>query len=416
MAELNLFEMAQHQFNMAADKLNLERGIKDRIMFPERTLIVQFPVIMDNGNIKMFTGYRVQHNNVRGPFKGGIRFSPDVDLDEVKALASWMTWKTAVVNIPFGGAKGGVMCDPGTLSKNELEKITRRYTYEIKDIIGPDFDIPAPDVNTNAQVMAWIVDTYSMINGQNSFGVVTGKPVSLGGSYGREEATGRGVMITTIQAIKEIGIENKKLTAIVQGYGNVGSNAARLLAEKGIKIIGISDISAAVYDPDGLNLNEINEFLKKNKFLQGYTGAKSISPKEKILEMDTDILVPAAVQNQITKENADRIKARVIVEGANGPTTPDADIILNNKGIFVVPDILANAGGVIVSYFEWVQNIQEEKWSYEEVISKLEEIMIPAYDDVSALAKKEKTNMRTAAYMIAISRVAEATRNRGIFP
>jgi glutamate dehydrogenase (NAD(P)+) len=372
---------------------------------------------MDNGDIKIFSGYRVQHNNARGPYKGGIRYSSDIKLDEVRALASWMTWKSALVDVPFGGAKGGVIFEPRSFSIGEIERITRRFTHEIRHVIGPNVDIPAPDMNTNAQVMAWIMDTYSMAEGQATMGVVTGKPVFLGGSLGREEATGRGVMISAIEAVNEMGLTAKDLTAIVQGYGNVGSNAARLLKEKGVKIIGVSDISAAIYDPEGINLKNLNEHVKENNgLIAGYDEAEHVSPKEELLEMETDILVPAALENQITGENSDRIKAELIVEGANGPTTPEADRILNERDIRVVPDILANAGGVTVSYYEWVQNIQREKWKYETVVSKLTEKMKEAYKQVAMLSKEEKVDQRTAAYMIAIRRVAEATTTRRIFP
>ncbi|MBU1199537.1 MAG: Glu/Leu/Phe/Val dehydrogenase [Nanoarchaeota archaeon] len=418
MENLNPYKIAQMQFDKVADKMGLEKWIKDMLRTPKRNVSVDFPVKMDDGTIRMFTGYRVQHNDMRGPYKGGIRYSPEVNLDEVKALAVWMTWKTALLNLPYGGAKGGVLCDPSKMSMGELERLTRRFTYEISDIIGPDTDIPAPDVNTNEQVMAWIVDTYSMGKRCDVFGVVTGKPLFLGGSHGRNEATGRGVMITAMEAVKDLNLNPKDLTAIVQGYGNVGSHSARLLSEKGVKVIGISDISKAIYDPNGLDLKEIDTYIKNstNKLLEGYNKAEEISPKERILEMPTDILVPAALENQITSENADRIKARLIVEGANGPTTPEADRILYDKGITIVPGILANAGGVTVSYFEWVQNIQREQWPYDRIVSKLEEKMMPAYRAVSDLAREEKVDMRTAAYMIAISRVADAARIRGIFP
>lgn len=412
---LNPFEIAQSQFLGAAKRLQLEPWLIEFLINPQRCFTFKFPVKLDDGTIKTFTGYRVQHNNARGPYKGGLRYSMQVNLDEVKALASWMTWKTAVVNIPFGGAKGGVMCDPSSLSINELERITRRFAYELDGIIGPDTDIPAPDVNTNAQVMAWIVDTCSMEHKCNTLGVVTGKPIYLGGSEGRAEATGRGVMITAMEAIKELNLNPKDLTVVVQGYGNVGSHAARLLNEKGLKIIGISDISSALYDPEGLDLEDIDSYLESNKLLQNYPNAKHI-PRDLILEMQCDVLVPAALENQITIENADNIHAKIIVEGANGPTTPTADDILNKKGVLIIPDILANAGGVVVSYFEWLQNIQREKWSYEEVIAKLEKIMIPAYHTVSQFALKKKIDLRTAAYMIAIERVAQAVQTRGIYP
>ncbi len=414
---LNPYQIAQIQFDNAADRLGLEPWMRTLLKTPDRNVSVDFPVKMDDGTIKMFAGYRVQHNDARGPYKGGIRFSPKVNLDEVRALAMWMTWKTALVDVPFGGAKGGVVCDPSKMSKAELERMTRRFTYEISDIIGPDVDIPAPDVNTDAQVMAWILDTYSMGQRRDVFGVVTGKPVFLGGSYGREEATGRGVVVVAMEVVKDEGLDPKDLTAVVQGFGNVGYHAARILVEKGVKVIGISDISTAIYNPDGIDVEDARRYAEKNNFLlEGYEKAEHISPKESILEIETDILIPAAVENQITMKNAGNIKAKFVIEGANGPTTPGADKILNEKGIIVVPDILANAGGVTVSYYEWVQNIQREQWPYEVVIRKLEEKLVTAYRNVRELAEKEKVDMRTAAYMIAIDRVAEATRTRGIFP
>jgi len=417
MENLNPYQIAQMQFDRAADKLDIEPWMRDFLKTPHRNVSVDFPVKMDDGSVKMFTGYRVQHNNARGPYKGGIRFSPEVSLDEVRALASWMTWKTALVDVPFGGAKGGVVCDPSKMSRAELERLTRRFTYEISDIIGPDSDIAAPDMNTDAQVMSWMLDTYSMGQRQDVFGVVTGKPIFLGGSYGRTEATGRGVVVIAMEAVKDEGLEPKDLTAVVQGFGKVGYHAARTLVEKGVKVIGISDISTAIYNPRGIDVEDARRYAEKNNFLlEGYDKAEHISPKESILEVETDILIPAAVENQITMENAGNIKAKFVVEGANGPTTPGADKILYEKGIIVVPDILANAGGVTVSYYEWVQNTQKEQWPYETVVRKLEEKLIKAYRNTRNLAKKEKVDMRTAAYMIAIDRVAEATRTRGIFP
>lgn len=419
MEELNPFKIAQMQFDKAAEKLKLESWLGNWLKTPQRTLSVDFPVKMDNGDVKMFTGYRVQHNNIRGPFKGGIRYDPHTKLDEVRALASWMTWKSAVVDIPFGGAKGGVTCDPFKLSIGELERLTRRFTYEISDFIGPDKDIPAPDVNTNAQVMSWIVDTFSMTKREDVFGVVTGKPLSLGGSHGRKEATGRGVMIAALHAMKDLKMMPKGATAIVQGYGNVGSNAARLLAERGVKIIGVSDRTTAVYDKKGIDLKALDRHCAQQEHHcigSRYKGAEHLADKDKLLEMKADLLVPAALENQITAKNADRIQAKLIVEGANGPTTPAADKILNERGIFIVPDILANAGGVTVSYYEWVQNIQKEQWPYEKVVKKLEVKMASAYGPVRDLAKKEKVDMRIAAHMIAIGKVAEATKTRGVFP
>ncbi|MDP7491627.1 MAG: Glu/Leu/Phe/Val dehydrogenase [Candidatus Undinarchaeales archaeon] len=416
MENLNPYHIAQMQFDQAADKLGLNSWMRDFLKTPDRNVSVDFPVKMDDGSIKIFAGYRVQHNNTRGPYKGGLRFSPEVNLDEVRALASWMTWKTAVVNVPFGGAKGGVVCDPRKLSTCELERITRRFTYEIRNVIGPDVDIPAPDVNTNAQVMTWIVDTYSMWNGHSEFRVVTGKPTFLGGSYGRAEATGRGVMVAAMKAVKDAGLEPQDLTAVIQGFGNVGSHTARLLAEQGVKIIGISDISTAIHNPDGIDVQDVEAYLKKNKVLEGYDKAQHIRPKEKVLELKTDILVPAALENQITSANAGNVDCRFIVEGANGPTTPDADRILKKKGILVIPDILANAGGVTASYYEWVQNVQREQWPYEKVVTKLEKKLVQAYNDVRDLAEREDVDMRIAAYMIAIGRVAKATEARGVFP
>ncbi len=417
MENLNPYQIAQVQFDRAADKLDLEPWMRDLLKTPDRCVTVNFPVKMDDGSVKVFTGYRVQHNDSRGPYKGGIRFSPEVSLDEVKALSSWMTWKTALVDVPFGGAKGGIVCDPTKMSRAELERMTRRFTYEICNIIGPDIDIPAPDVNTNAQIMSWIVDTYSMIQKRNVFGVVTGKPTFLGGSHGRSEATGRGVATVALELLKDEGLEPKGLTAVVQGFGNVGYHAARIFVEKGVKVIGISDISTAMYNPDGIDVEDARKYAEKNDFLlEGYDKAEHLSPKESILEVETDILIPAAVENQITMENAGNIKAKYVVEGANGPTTPGADKILYEKGIIVVPDLLANAGGVIVSYFEWVQNIQKEQWPYEMVVRKLEEKLISAYKNTRNLAEEERVDMRTAAYMIAIDRVAKAIRTRGIYP
>ena len=415
MENLNPYQITQKLFDKAANHLNLPSWVREVLKTPQRNVSIDFPVKMDDGSVKIFTGYRVQHNNNRGPYKGGLRFSPEVNLDEVRALASWMTWKTALVDIPFGGAKGGVLCDPSKMSQGELERMTRRFTFQLRDVIGYHVDIPAPDVNTNEQVMAWIVDTFSMAAGEGVFGVVTGKPLHLGGSHGRTEATGRGVMITTMEALKDLGWDNNK-TVIVQGYGNVGSHAARLLNEKGLTIVGVSDRSTAVYNPKGIDLKKLDEYIAKKGFIKGFTGGKHISPKEKLLEMEADILVPAAMENQITTKNANKIKAKLIVEGANGPTTPEADDILTEKGVMVIPDILANAGGVIVSYFEWVQNIQREQWPYEVVVAKLEKKLIPAYKAVIALAKKEKVRLRTAAYIIAIGRVAESTISREIFP
>lgn len=416
MKTLNLYEVTQMQFDRAAARIGLEKWLEDMLKSPDRNISVDFPVKMDDGSIKMFTGYRVQHNNTRGPYKGGITYSPSVNLYNVKAKSSLMTWKTALVDIPFGGAKGGVVCDPLKMSIAELERLTRRFTYEIEDIIGPDTDIPAPDLGTDSQTMAWMLDTYSMEKKRDVFGVVTGKPIYLHGSYGRDEAVGRGVMLVVMEAIKNLGLSPENLTAIIQGYGQVGSHTVRLLAEIGIKIIGISDISAAIYNPSGLDIKDVNRYVNQHKFLSGYPNADHITPKEKLLEITADILVPAALENQITVRNANNINVKLLPEGANGPTTPEADDILYNKGVIIIPDILANANGVIVSYFEWVQNIQREQWSYDKVVAKSENKMITAYKNVYELAKEEKIDMRTAAYMLAIEKVAEATQTRGIFP
>lgn len=418
METLNPHEIAQIQIEKACEHLKIPHWLREILKTPDRNVSVDFPIKMDNGSVRVFSGYRVQHNNVRGPYKGGLRFAPEVNLDEVRALASWMTWKTALVGIPFGGAKGGVICDPGKLSKAELERITRRFTYEIRDIIGYHEDIPAPDVNTNEQVMAWIVDTYSMNKGEGVFAVVTGKPLFLGGSEGRTEATGRGVAIVAMQAIKDKKWDSKKLTAIVQGYGNVGSWAARVLnKEHGVKIIGVSDKSGAIYNTEGIDLEKLDNYVAKNKgLIEGFDSKHQIVPKDKILEMECDILIPAALENVITEANADKIKAKMIVEGANGPTTPEADEILFKKGILLLPDILANAGGVTVSYYEWVQNIQRENWDYDVVIQKLTKKMITAYEKVKHVAEKEKCDWRTAAYIIAVDKVAETSLARGIYP
>ncbi len=412
---INSYEVAKMQFTKAADILELDKDIRTLLIAPKTELRVNFPVRMDDGSIKRFVGYRVQHNNARGPYKGGIRYHPDVDLDEVRALASWMTWKCAVVDVPYGGAKGGVLCNPMEMSKRELERMTRRFFSDISPIMGPKKDIPAPDVNTNAQIMAWMYDTYSMHYGEGTFAVVTGKPVVLGGSLGRAEATGRGCMFITEEAAKEENIKLEGATVVVQGYGNVGSVAAMLLEEKGCKIIGVGDWKGGIYNADGIDTKELIEYAKKTGSIVGYKNLKIISNKE-LLELECDILVPAALENQIRGRNAGNIKAKIIVEGANGPTTPKADGILNKKGIKVIPDILANAGGVFVSYLEWVQNIGGISWSEKEVNDRLEKRMKESYKLVSDTAKKYKTDMRTAAYIVAIDKVAEATKLRSLYP
>ncbi len=409
------YQMALRQFDEAVKYLKLKRGIVEYLRYPKRELTVNFPVKMDDGSVKIFTGYRVHHNIVLGPAKGGIRYHPDVTLDEVRALAMWMTWKCAVVGLPFGGGKGGVICNPKEMSDQELENLTRRYTTEISIMIGPEIDIPAPDVGTNAQVMAWLMDTYSMHKGYSVLPVVTGKPVSIGGSLGRAEATGRGVMIVAREACKHLDMPFEGATAVVQGYGNVGAVAAYLLHDAGCRVIGVSDSRGGVYNPKGLDPRDVLRHKKETKSVVGYPGADTIT-NEELLELPCDILVPAALEKQITEKNADKIKAKLIVEGANGPTTPDADKILRERGVFVVPDILANAGGVTVSYFEWVQGLQSFFWSEEEINCKLEKIMAKSFAEVWTVAQDKGIDMRTAALVRAIDRVAEAIYIRGIYP
>mgnify|MGYP001500499688 CR=1 FL=1 len=410
----NPFENAMRQFEKAASKMNLDPGFLEIIKRPRRAVIVSLPIKMDNGSFKVFEGYRVLHSIVRGPGKGGIRYHQNVTLDEVKALAFWMTWKCAVVNIPFGGAKGGINCDPTKLSPGEIERLTRRYTADLVEIFGPDSDVPAPDVNTNPQVMAWVMDTFSMHKRHTETAVVTGKPIELGGSLGRKEATGRGVMFCVREALKKTGKDLKGVRIVVQGFGNVGGIGATLMAEQGAKIVGISDISGAYHNPDGIDMAKANECIIKNKTLKGFEGGKKI-PAEDLLTLDCDVLVPAALENQITADNAGKIKAKIIVEGANGPTTPDADEILSKNGVMIVPDILANAGGVTVSYFEWVQNKQSYYWPENEVNEKLERIMVESFDSVWNVGLEYKVNLRVAAYILAIKRVIDVIKVRGVY-
>lgn len=412
---INPYHNALQQLDTAAQFLELDPGVHEILKHPERELTVHFPVKMENGSTRVFTGYRVQHNNARGPSKGGLRYSPHTDIDEVRALAMWMTWKCAIVNIPFGGAKGGVLCDPRNLSALELERLTRRYTSEISIIIGPDTDIPAPDMGTNAQTMAWVMDTYSMTRGRTVSAVVTGKPVAVGGSEGRNDATGRGIAVITREAIAEYGMKMEGLRVAIQGFGNVGGVAARILSEMGAKIVAVCDAFGGVYNTDGLDITKLRDYMNRDGALLSYPGGTFISPKD-LLELDVDVLVPAATENQITAENAPRIKARIIIEGANGPTTPAADKILRDKGVYLVPDVLANAGGVVVSYFEWVQDLQQFFWYEDEVNRKMEAIMVKSYRDVRAMAKREEVDMRLAAYLIGVKRVADATMIRGIYP
>ncbi|MEA2763598.1 MAG: glutamate dehydrogenase [Gemmatimonadaceae bacterium] len=412
--EENPFEAMMSRFDKAAELLDLEPGLYKVLRQAEKQVIVSIPVMRDNGEVDVFEGYRVQYNTSRGPAKGGIRFDLNVTLEEVKALAAWMTWKCAVVNIPFGGAKGGVKCDPLAMSGAELEKLTRRYTSGIINMLGPDSDVPAPDVNTNERVMAWIMDTYSMHVGHTTTAVVTGKPVELGGSLGRREATGRGCMIVTKEALKHLGMPVKGTTVAVQGFGNVGSVAAQLLSREGCKIVAIGDRSLSLYNKSGIDIDDAIEYVKKHRNLEGYNKGDVISGAD-LLTLDVDVLLPAALENVITTRNAGEIKARIICEGANGPTTAAADSILDENGIFVIPDILANAGGVTVSYFEWVQDRGGYFWTEDLVNERLETIMKRSFHDVLDLSRQSRVNMRTASYMLSISRVASVHRLRGIY-
>ncbi len=409
------FEMVVSRIDAVCDRLDIKEAYRLRLENCERELIVHFPVKMDDGQVKVFTGYRVHHNDTRGPAKGGLRYHPDVTLDETKALAALMTLKTAVVNIPYGGAKGAVVCDPIAMSQNELERLTRRYTNEISLLIGPERDIPAPDVGTNPQVMAWIMDTYSMSKGYSVLGVVTGKPIAIGGSRGRLEATGRGCMINARLVAEHLGIGLNGATVAVQGFGNVGSAVARLLVREGSKIIGISDVNGGIYDENGLNVEAVFHYSQQTGSVVDFKDAGSITNAE-LLALPCDILIPAAIEDQIVKANAANIKARIIVEGANAPTTPEADRILKDNGVFVVPDILANAGGVVVSYFEWVQGLQAFFWSEDEVNHQLQVIMDNAFLEVLQMSQSKKVDMRNAAYMLAIKRIVDAMETRGIFP
>jgi glutamate dehydrogenase (NAD(P)+) len=412
---INPWHVAQQQFDIAADRLKLEPGLRRVLREPRRELTVHFPVKMDDGSVQVYTGYRVQHNLGRGPAKGGIRFHQDVTLDEVKALAMWMTWKCAVVGIPFGGGKGGVVVDPKKLSRKELEALTRRFTTEIEVLIGPERDIPAPDVNTNAQVMAWMMDTYSMHQGFTVPGVVTGKPVSLGGSEGRNEATARGAVFTIVEAARHLNLDLTRATVVVQGFGNAGSIAAQLMVKEGATVLGVSDSSAAIHNPQGLDIARVMAWKSEHGTVGGFPGAQAVSNAQ-LLEIECDVLIPAALENQITASNADRIRARIVAEAANGPTTPEADEILARAGVFMIPDILCNAGGVTVSYFEWVQDLNRDHWSEHEVNEKLREIMVRSFGETLAIAEREQVNMRLAAYLLAVERVSSATALRGLYP
>jgi glutamate dehydrogenase/leucine dehydrogenase len=410
----NPFESMMERFNVAAEILNLEEGVYQYLKTPVKQVTVSIPIQMDDGRIEVFEGHRVIHNDILGPSKGGIRYAPDVHIDEVKALAAWMTWKCAVLNLPFGGAKGGVRCDPSKLSQIEIEKITRRYTANMISIFGPDRDIPAPDMNTNEQTMAWIMDTYSMHQQRTETAVVTGKPLILGGSLGRKEATGRGVMICTLGAMEKLNMSPTSSDVVVQGFGNVGSTSAKLLYDQGCRIVGISDVSGGYYNSKGINIPQAIDYVVKNKTLEGFKGGEKIT-NEELLELKCDVLVPAAKEDQITEHNAGNLKCKLIVEGANGPTAADAEPILAEKGIRAVPDILANAGGVTVSYFEWVQDRQGYFWSLERVNRRLERAMKSSFEAVWETAQKHNQTLRIGAYVLAIDKVAKTLKLRGIY-
>lgn len=410
----NPFESMMKRFDVAAEILELEKGVYEYLKTPVKQVTVSIPIQMDSGQVEIFEGYRVIHNDILGPSKGGIRYAPDVNIDEVKALAAWMTWKCALLSVPFGGAKGGVKCDPLQLTQVELEKITRRYTANMMEVFGDDKDIPAPDMNTNEQTMAWIMDTYSMHMRKTVSGVVTGKPLLIGGSLGRREATGRGVMIVTLGAMEKLGIKPKDTSVVVQGFGNVGSVSAQLLREQGCKIVGIGDVTGGYYNKRGIDVDKAIEYVKQNKNLTGFPSAEKVTQSE-LLELECDVLVPAAKEDQITAKNAQKIKAKIIAEGANGPTTAKADPILNDRGIIVIPDILANAGGVTVSYFEWVQNRVGYFWSIDRVNRRLERMMKAAFDNVYETAAKYKVSLRIGAYIVAIDKVAKTLKIRGIY-
>jgi glutamate dehydrogenase (NAD(P)+) len=412
--EINPWEAQEARFDFAARKLNLEEGLWKLLRTPMREIIVHFPVNMDDGRTEIFTGFRVQHSIARGPGKGGIRYSPDVTLDEMRALASWMTWKCAVVNIPFGGAKGGVICDPKKMSQGELERMTRRYTTEIIDFIGPEKDVPAPDVNTNSQTMAWMMDTYSMHVGHTVTGVVTGKPLNIGGSRGRVEATGHGVQVICDESLRYLKMPVEGCRVVVQGFGNVGSNAARLLMERGYTIVGVAEFDGGLSNPNGIDIHQLIEYKRRNNTTLGFPGAEAM-PSDELLVSDCDVLIPAATENVITSRNASDIKASVIIEGANGPITPVADEILAEKRVFIMPDILANAGGVTASYFEWVQDRQGYFWKEDAVNERMEAILRDSFDDVIRYSEAHNVNNRIAAYMLAIDRVAYTIKQRGIY-
>ena len=415
--EMNVYQNAEARFEVAAQKLGLEQGLYRYLKYPKKEITLYIPVGMDNGQLEVFIGYRVLHSTVRGPGKGGIRFAPDVSIDEVRALATWMTWKCAVVNIPFGGAKGGIICDPRKLSRGELERLTRRYTAELADWLGPERDVPAPDIGSNEQTMAWVMDTYSMHVGEATTAVVTGKPIELGGSRGRREATGRGVMICCDKALDKLGMKKDGCRVVVQGFGNVGSLAAQLMQKVGYKIVGLADIGGGLYNENGFDVSKLIDWVyTQKKPLQDFPGGGTKMSARDVLFQPCEIAIPAAIENQITEQNAHQVQARILCEGANGPTTWQADAIVDAKGIFTVPDILGNAGGVTVSYFEWAQNLQGAMWTEADVNQKLESVMRRAFDDVYATMRKHHTHPRASAYVLAVGRVADATLVRGLFP
>ncbi|MFX1303141.1 MAG: Glu/Leu/Phe/Val dehydrogenase [Promethearchaeota archaeon] len=415
--KLNPFEVAKKQIDIVAKEMGLDPNLTRYLKRVERSLIVSIPIMMDDGNLQIFEGYRVHHSTVRGPGKGGVRFSPEVTLDEVKALATWMTWKCSLLNLPLGGAKGGVCVDPRKLSRAELERLTRRYTSEIINIIGPDIDIPAPDVNTNAQIMAWMMDTYSMNKGRSVPGVVTGKPISIGGSVGREPATGMGLYFVLEAMCEKLNLDLKSQNIVVQGFGNVGGTIADILYKEGCNVIAVSDISGGLYFSEGLEIDKLLEWTVEGNYLKDYKDKRyKLITNDDLLIIDCDVLIPAALENQITEKNANDIKCKIVLEGANGPVTPEADKILFNKGIHVLPDILANGGGVCVSYFEYVQDIRAYFWDLERINKELRKIILKAFEEVYQISKERNLQLRTAAYIIAVSRIAEAIKLRGIFP
>jgi glutamate dehydrogenase (NAD(P)+) len=415
--DLNPFEMAKKQIQIVAEVMGLDENVKKYLQRVERSLIVSIPILLDNGKLEIFEGYRVHHSTIRGPGKGGIRYAPNVTLDEVKALATWMTLKCSLLNLPLGGAKGGICVDPKKLSKGELERLTRRYTAEIINIIGPDIDIPAPDVNTNAQVMAWIMDTYSMNKGRSIPGVVTGKPIEIGGSVGRESSTGMGLLYVLEALCEKLNLALKTMRVVIQGFGNVGGTSAKLLYEKGVKVIGISDISGGLYCKEGLDVNQLLSWRDKNGLLKNYDNEQYLFiSNEDILELKCDVLIPAAIENQIHEDNAENLKCKIILEGANGPTTPEADDILKKRGVIIIPDILANSGGVCVSYFEYIQDIHSYFWKIDRINQELKNILVNAFNEVYSLSIKKNLTLRVAAYIISISRLETAIKLRGIFP